>query len=69
MAPHADGVDEAARRAEHYRSRLGLGSPGMPAELEQLQRARNRLDIMTDAELTELALRCATRSGPVPTNC
>ncbi|HEY5456994.1 MAG TPA: hypothetical protein VIJ96_16135 [Acidothermaceae bacterium] len=55
--------EEAALRAEHYRARLGLGNPGMPAELEQLERDRARLDTMTDAELRELGLLYADRAG------
>lgn len=56
-------VDEAALRAEHYRARLGQGDPGMPAELEQLERDRARLDIMTDADLRDLGLLYADRPG------
>jgi hypothetical protein len=56
-------ADETALRAEHYRARLGLGDPGMPAGLEQLERDRVRLETMTDAELRELGLLYAERAG------
>jgi hypothetical protein len=56
-------ADETARRTEHYPSRLVLGDPGMPAELEQLERDRVRLETMTDAELRELGLLYAERAG------
>jgi hypothetical protein len=56
-------ADEAALRRQHYRARLGFGNPGMPAELEQLERDRVRLESMTDAELSEVGLLSADRAG------
>ena len=45
------------------RARLGLGNPETPAELEQLERDRARLETRTDGELRELGLLYAERPG------